>query len=163
MPATGLAAASRLAETAASVILYGREREEDVMDDANRELVERFFAASGRGDLGAVASMLHEDMVMEWPQSGERFTGRENALGAMRSQEAMPEIVGTPRIVGSGDTWVAMMPLRYGEDIYHYVAVIELQAGSIRRGTGYFAAPFPPQPARARYADGPATAGGPEP
>jgi hypothetical protein len=53
------------------------------MGDANRELIERFMAASGAGDLDAVGRGLHADMVMEWPQSGERFVGREQTLGAM--------------------------------------------------------------------------------
>ena len=49
--------------------------------DRNRELVEAFFAASGRHDLDAVEGMLHEDFVMAWPQSGETFSGRTNAVG----------------------------------------------------------------------------------
>jgi ketosteroid isomerase-like protein len=127
--------------------------EEEPVDGSNRELVEQFFAASGRGDLAAVAEMLHTDMVMTWPQSGEQFSGKANALAAMRSQQVRPDIAGEPRIVGSGDYWVAMMPLRYGDDLYHYVGILELDAGRVRRGTGYFAAPFPPQESRALYAD----------
>jgi len=45
------------------------------------------MAASGAGDLDTVGRCLHADMVMEWPQSGERFVGREHALGAMHAQE----------------------------------------------------------------------------
>ena len=121
--------------------------------EPNRALAEAFFDANVRHDLDAVASMLHPDFVMEWPQSGERFTGRENAVAAMRAQQMVPEVVTPPRIVGAGDVWVGMMPLRYGADIYQYAAVIELGGGLIRRGTGYFGAPFPPQPYRAAFAD----------
>ncbi len=59
-------------------------------DDANRELVERFFAASERGDVAAHEAMIDDQMVMEWPQSGERFRGRENVLGAMGAVEVKP-------------------------------------------------------------------------
>ena len=123
------------------------------MGRSNRELVEQFVAAGQRGDMEAMGAMLREDMVMEWPQSGERFTGRHNAAVAMGTQEVRPELAGEARMVGSDQVWVVMMPLRYGEDIYHYVGVLEVEEGSIRRGTGYFAAPFPAQPSRARYAD----------
>jgi hypothetical protein len=45
------------------------------------------------------------------------------------------------------------MPLRYGVDILHYVAVLEVQEGRIKRGTGYWGAPFPAQASRAPFAD----------
>ena len=100
-----------------------------------------------------MSALLHEDMVMEFPQSGERFTGRANAAGAMEVQEVKPEPAGEGRMVGEGDIWVVMMPLRYGEDLYQYVGVLELENGKIKRGTGYFAAAFPAQDYRARFAD----------
>jgi hypothetical protein len=124
------------------------------MGDANRELIERFMAASGAGDLDTVGRCLHADMVMEWPQSGERFVGREHALGAMHAQEQMPAMGGEPRIVGSGEVWVVMVPLRYGDETYHYVAVLELGDDLIRRGTGVWGAPFPAQASRAAFAEG---------
>ena len=119
----------------------------------NRELVERFFEAQGRGDLEAVEAMLDDDMLMEWPQSGERFRGKENVLGAMRAQRARPELAGEPRIIGDGDLWVFMVPLRYGEQVQHYVAVVEVSGGRVRRGIGHWAAPFPADPARAAFVE----------
>jgi len=123
------------------------------IDVANRDLVERFFTASERGDASALAAMIDDDMVMEWPQSGERFRGRENVLGAMGAVEVKPQFAGSPRLIGSGQTWVLMVPLRYGEDVLQYVAVLELAEGRIRRATGYWGAPFPAQDARAAFLD----------
>jgi SnoaL-like protein len=124
-------------------------------DEPNRALVERFFAATERGDAPAIAALADEDMVMAWPQSGERFRGVANVLGAMAAVEVKPQFAGAPRLVGSGDVWVLMVPLRYGEDVLEYVAVVELSGGRIRRATGYWGAPFPPQPARAPFLDTP--------
>jgi ketosteroid isomerase-like protein len=121
--------------------------------DANRELVERFFAASERGERDALLTMLDPDVVMAWPQSGERFRGPDNMLAAMAAVEVKPEFAGTPRLIGSGDVWVLMVPLRYGEDVLEYVAVLELADGRIRRATGYWGAPFPAQDARARFVE----------
>jgi hypothetical protein len=122
-------------------------------DQANRALVERFFAASERGDAGAVASMVDPEMVMEWPQSGERFRGADNVLQAMAAVEIRPEFAGTPRLIGSGEVWVLMVPLRYGEEVLQYVAVVELADGRIRHATGYWGAPFPAQAGRAAFRD----------
>jgi hypothetical protein len=123
------------------------------IDRANRDIVERFFAASERGDRAAIEELVHEDMVMSWPQSGERFRGRDNVLGAMAAVEVKPEFAGMPRLVGSGPLWVLMVPLRYGEDVLEYVAVLELEDGRIRDATGYWGAPFPAQDSRAAFID----------
>ena len=122
-------------------------------DRANRDVVERFFAASERGDRATIVELVHDDMVMTWPQSGERFRGRDNVLGAMAAVEVKPEFAGMPRLVGSGDVWVLMVPLRYGEDVLEYVAVLEVEDGRIRNATGYWGAPFPAQDSRAPFVD----------
>ena len=97
--------------------------------------------------------MIDDDMVMDWPQSGERFRGRDNVLAAMAAVEVRPQFAGTPRLIGSDDVWVLMVPLRYDEDVLQYVAVLELNAGRIRRATGYWGQPFPAQDARSPFLD----------
>jgi hypothetical protein len=126
---------------------------ETELDRANRKLVERFFAASERGDGAELATMVDDQMVMVWPQSGERFRGRENVLGAMGAVEVKPQFAGSPRLIGSGHVWVLMVPLRYGQDVLDYVAILELENGRIRQATGYWGAPFPAQDARAPFVD----------
>ncbi len=126
---------------------------EEPKTDANRMTMMRFWEAAEKGDLDALTSLAHPDIVMEWPQSGERFRGRENALGALRAQEVKPEPAGEPALEGCGDVWVARVPLRYGEEIYHYVGIFTLDEGQVRHSTEYFGAPFPPNPARAAFSD----------
>jgi SnoaL-like domain len=122
-------------------------------DQSNRDVIERFFAAAERRDADVAATLVDDDIVMEWPQSGERFVGRANVLAAVGAVEVKPEFAGQPRIVGSGSLWVLMVPLRYGEDILQYVAVLEMEGGKIRRATGYWGAPFPAQESRAPFVD----------
>jgi hypothetical protein len=83
----------------------------------------------------------------------ERFRGRDNVLRAMSAVEVKPQFAGSPRLVGSGQLWVLMVPLRYGDDVLQYVAILELEGGRIRRATGYWGAPFPAQAARAPFVD----------
>ena len=123
------------------------------LDQVNREAVERFFAASERGDGDVVATLVDDAMVMEWPQSGERFVGRANVLAAMGAVEVKPEFAGQPRLIGSGNIWVLMVPLRYGEDILQYVAVLEMDDGRIKHATGYWGSAFPAQESRAPFVD----------
>ena len=119
----------------------------------SRHIIERFWSSVEAKDLAAMTAMIHPDIRMEWPQSGERFTGIDNGVAAMTATEEKPEVAGLPRIVGSGAVWTVTLPLRYGEEIYHYVGIFELEGELIRRTTEFFAAPFPANPARAPYTD----------
>ena len=69
----------------------------------------------------------------------------------MSSQTDKPQFAGEARIAGSGSTWVLMVPLRYSDGIYEYVAVFEMRGEKVERLTEYFGAPFPPQPFRAQF------------
>ena len=90
---------------------------------------------------------------MEWPQSGERFRGKQNVLGAMRAQVGAPKFAGQPRIIGDGDVWTFMVPLQYGSGLQHYVAVVELADGHVRHGIGHWGAPFEADESRAQFTD----------
>jgi hypothetical protein len=120
---------------------------------AGRATLERLMGAIEAGAVEQAAELVTDDFVMEWPQSGERFSGRDNALAALMVQDEKPELAGEPRFVGDGNVWVATMPLRYGEELYHYVGVFELRDGLIARSTEYFGAPFPAKEIRAAYRD----------
>lgn len=121
--------------------------------DHNHQVMMEFWGAAERRDVDTLSRLVHPDVVMSWPQSGERFSGRDNAIGALQAQEEPPEVAGEPRLLGCGDVWVSMVPLRYGADVYQYVGVFELVDGLVQRTTELFGAPFPANPARARFAD----------
>ncbi len=114
-------------------------------------VIQRLFELTDAGDVAGLRALVHDDLEAFWPQSGERLIGPDNAIAAQLANEVKPVPAGDPRIVGQGDTWVMMLPLRYGEDVYHYVGVFELRDGLIYRTTEYFGAPFPPQASRAAY------------
>jgi limonene-1,2-epoxide hydrolase len=44
----------------------------------NREILETFWTTMGTNDFNAAAKLLHDDYILEWPQSGERIHGRDN-------------------------------------------------------------------------------------
>lgn len=117
-----------------------------------RGIMERFLEATERRDYATLIGLAHPEIEMSWPQSGERFVGRDNAVGALLATQEMPEFAGEPRLLGDGATWVLLVPLRYGADIYHYAGIFELDGAQIRRATEFFGAPFPAQPARAPFA-----------
>ena len=117
---------------------------------ADAEAAERLFAAWERWDLDTVASLVAEDAVDIRPQSGERFVGRERIMGMYR------EVPGPPRITwrsvrGGPAVWVAEGTVEYGEGPVHIIGVVELADGKVQQAAYYFAEPFDPPGARARW------------
>ena len=44
----------------------------------NKQILEQFWETMATNDFYAVGQLLHDDYILEWPQSGERILGREN-------------------------------------------------------------------------------------
>ena len=44
----------------------------------NKYILENFWETMATNDFYAVAKLLHDDYILEWPQSGERIHGRDN-------------------------------------------------------------------------------------
>jgi hypothetical protein len=86
----------------------------------------------------------HDDAVLEFPQSGERFVGKANMMG-FRAQYPVARVDFEPReIRGSGDIWIGEGRVLYdGANPYHFVWVAEFRGDLVQRETIYFAEPFP--------------------
>ena len=51
------------------------------MDERDaHQVAEKLWKALQTGDWETAGSLLHDDFVQEWPQSGERIVGRDNAI-----------------------------------------------------------------------------------
>jgi len=48
------------------------------MNGKARAVVERFWQLMATNDFRSVGSLLSDDFVLDWPQSGERIRGRDN-------------------------------------------------------------------------------------
>ncbi|MHC1561158.1 nuclear transport factor 2 family protein [Actinomycetospora sp. C-140] len=126
-------------------------------DDATRRAaIERYLHMSGK-DPDLAHEIFAEDAVLEFPQSGERFTGRRTFL-AWRRRYPAEVTFDLRRIVGSGDVWVAEAVVRYdGGNPLHGVSILEFRDGLVVRETIYGGAPWDAPDWRAPYRDGSAT------
>jgi hypothetical protein len=100
-----------------------------------------------------------EDYVMEMPQSGERFRGRENmrafqeAYPAARGSDPAPSIRVSRVLVRDG-LWVAEGVADYGGGrVSNVVLIFELKDGKMWRDRWYFAEPFEAPKWRARWVE----------
>jgi hypothetical protein len=95
----------------------------------------------------------HEDAVLEFPQSGERFRGRERFQG-WREKYPLDVQISIRRLRGSGDLWVSENLITYeGGDTWQTVNILELREGKVTREAIYFAKPFEAPEWRAAWAE----------
>ena len=126
------------------------------------EMAARIRGIFEDGDLAAAGKAQYEmsadDMVYEYPQSGERFRGRDN-IAAMNS--SYPASTGTApkatlrRILKPGEAWIIESTIDYGDGTpVSSVSIIETGAdGKIVRQTDYFANPFEAPAWRKQYTE----------
>lgn len=122
-------------------------------DGGNRATVAAFVAAMNARDLAALDRVFASDVVLEWPQSGERIVGGENRRAIYSRFPSLPAVM-VRRMTGAGDVWVLEAGLDYGDgDPYQCVFIFELRNGLIAKETAYWAKPFPAPEWRAPWVE----------
>ena len=123
------------------------------MDDEKiRAALNRHWAASDASDYEVEHEIYQEDVVLEYPQSGERIHGRRN-IQASRAEHPASRRFEIHRVFGSGAIWVTEYVLAYDDRPYHTVSVMEFSDGKVIRETQYFAEPFPAPAWRSRWVE----------
>ena len=88
-------------------------------------------------DQDVAHEIYHEDAVLEFPQSGERFDGVESFKAWRRIYPAKVDYE-LRRVRGSGDVWVSEVVLRYdGGAPYFGVSIMEFRGDKVAHETIY--------------------------
>jgi ketosteroid isomerase-like protein len=106
-----------------------------------RAALDRHWAASAAGDIEAEHEIYHADVLVEYPQSGERIRGRHN-IQALRGHHPAKLSFTIRRILGSGNLWITEYVLSYNEQPTQTVSIMEFRDGKVAHETQYFADPF---------------------
>jgi hypothetical protein len=121
------------------------------MDAATvRAMLVQHFENAGR-DPDVAHAMYHDDAVLEFPQSGERFVGVANLKGWRRGYPAAVTYE-IREVRGAGDVWVAELTIRYDEGPQNFgVSILELRGEKIARESIYVAEGWEPPEWRAQW------------
>jgi len=121
------------------------------MDDAAiRRALGRQFE-DGR-DLDETHQLYHDDAVLEFPQSGERFVGRERFLTWRKRYPAKVDYR-IRRITGGGELWVVELLASYdGSPPMFGTSIVQFRGDRIARETIYVMAGFDPSAVRGEWA-----------
>lgn len=117
--------------------------------------IDRHWAASAAGDQVTEHDIYHDNVVCEYPQSGEVIRGKYN-LQAIRSHHpGKPSGFTVRRIFGTGDLWVTEYVISYEGKYSFTVSIMEFQDGKVFHETQYFSDPFNAPDWRAQWVEQP--------
>ena len=121
------------------------------MDAATvKAMLEQHFE-NARSDPELAHAMYHEDAVLEFPQSGERFVGVEN-FREWRSNYPASTTFEFREVRGRDDLWVVELSVRYDDGPANLgVSILELRGERIARESIYVTEAFEPPEWRARF------------
>jgi len=119
----------------------------------NRAALERHWAASAAGDQDGEHEIYRDDAIVEYPQSGERISGRHNVQALRSHHPAGPSGFVVRRIVGEGELWVTEYVIDYDGRSVLTVSIMEFRGGKVARETQYFADPFEPPAWRSQWVE----------
>jgi hypothetical protein len=127
--------------------------EEDMGDKEIREALERHWAASAGGGQDAEYEIYAEDVIVDYPQSGERIRGRDNIRALRSHHPGKPSSFAVRQIQGSGDLWVSEYVITYLGTPSYSVSIMEFKDGKVIHETQYFADPFAAPSWRAQWVE----------
>jgi hypothetical protein len=100
-------------------------------------------------------AMYHDDAVLEFPQSGERFVGVEN-LREWRANYPASTTFEFREVRGRDDFWVAEVTVTYDDGPRNFgVSILELRDDKIARESIYVAEGWDPPEWRAQWRTAP--------
>jgi SnoaL-like domain len=118
-----------------------------------RAALERHWADAAAGDQDGEHEIYHDDVIVEYPQSGERISGRRNVQALRSHHPARPSGFVVRRMVGEGDLWVTEYVTHYDGRPILTVSIMEFRGGKVARETQYYADPFEPPAWRAQWVE----------
>ncbi len=116
------------------------------------ESVRALWAAFDRFDFQAVAPLLHEDFVCEWPQSGERIRGGENFI-AVNAHYPGRWRCSIRTLIANGAAVVTETDVSDGETSVVALSFFTFEQGKIRYLREYWPEPYAAQDWRKQWVE----------
>jgi hypothetical protein len=107
-----------------------------------REVLAAHWQASAAGDADAEHNIYDDNVICDYPQSGERILGRNNLQSLRSHHPGRPSGFNVKRILGNGDLWVTEYTITYQGRPSYTVSIMEFVNGKVVHETQYFADRF---------------------
>ena len=124
------------------------------MKQESKQVVESFWAAMQTNDFKRAGELLHDDYLLEWPQSGEQIRGRANFVAINENYPAHGRWEFTVhRIFAEGNEVVSDVGVSDGVITGRVITFSTIRDGRILRQTEFWPDPFEPAAWRAQWVE----------
>ena len=107
------------------------------------DVVKQFWELMATNDFPSVGSMLADDFVLEWPQSGERIRGRDNYAAMNAEYPANGRwTFSVIRLVGNEEEAVSDVTVSDGVQLARAISFFHIRNGQISKLVEYWPEPF---------------------
>lgn len=118
-----------------------------------RAALDRHWTASAKGDLDAEHDIYDDEIICDYPQSGERIHGRDNLQALRGHHPAKPSGFTVLRLQGRANLWATEYIITYNRGPVYVVSIMEFQNGKVAHETQYFGEPFRAPAWRAQWVE----------
>jgi len=119
-----------------------QELEPSREEDQIREALNAHWHASAVGDASAEHDIYDDNVICDYPQSGERILGRSNLQALRGHHPGKPSGFDVRRILGKGDLWITEYTITYQGRPAYTVSIMQFRNGKVVQEAQYFAEPF---------------------
>lgn len=120
----------------------------------NQRIVEQFWTTMATNDFQAVGQLLHDDYILDWPQSGERIRGRDNFAAINEHYPAAGHWrFMIHRLLADDSGVVTEVTVTDGAIVGRAITFSEVRDGKIIRQTEYWPDPFEAPAWRAQWVE----------
>ncbi|MGH9821984.1 MAG: nuclear transport factor 2 family protein [Blastocatellia bacterium] len=118
-----------------------------------RAALVRHWATSTGGAQDAEYDIYHDNVIVDYPQSGERIHGKHNIQALRSHHPAKPSGFEVRRMLGNGDLWITEYVITYDNRSAYTVSIMEFNGDKVSHETQYFADPFAAPEWRAQWVE----------
>jgi len=120
----------------------------------SKQIVENFWVAMQTNDFQNAGELLHDEYVLDWPQSGERIRGRANFVASNENYPAHGRWEFTiHRLLAEGDEVVSDVSVSDGVVKARVITFSTVRDRRILRQTEFWPDPFEPAAWRAQWVE----------
>jgi len=106
------------------------------------EALNAHWHASAIGDINAEHDIYDNNVICDYPQSGERIVGRNNLQALRGHHPGKPSGFEVKRIIGKDDLWITEYMITYKDQQAFTISIMEFNNGKVVHETQYFANAF---------------------
>ena len=116
--------------------------EHSIEEEQLLEALNTHWQASASGDVNTEHDIYADDVICDYPQSGERILGRSNLQALRTHHPGKPAGFNVKRIIGNGNLWITEYTINYKEQTAFTISIMEFNNGKVVHETQYFADSF---------------------